>query len=37
MAAGVSDTLWIIKDIAKLVEANDPRPGKARTFKKREA
>lgn len=34
MAAGVSETLWEIEDIVKLVEANDPKPGKRGPYKR---
>ena len=37
MAAGVTDTLWDIEDIAKLVEATDQKPGKRGPYKPREA
>lgn len=35
MAAGVTDTLWDIEDIVKLLEANDPQPGKRGPYKRR--
>lgn len=34
MAAGVSDRLWDIDDIVKLVEANDSEPGRRGPYKK---
>jgi hypothetical protein len=34
MAAGVTNRLWEIADIAALVEAADPKPGKRRPHKK---
>src|SRR5688572_946043 len=34
MAAGVTETLWDIADIVKLVEANDPTPGPRGPYKK---
>jgi len=36
MAAGVSDRLWEIGDIVKLIEAAEPKPGKRGPYKKRE-
>jgi len=36
MAAGVSDRLWEIEDIAKLVEEAEAKPGKRGPYKKRE-
>ncbi|KQT50359.1 hypothetical protein ASG52_05935 [Methylobacterium sp. Leaf456] len=35
MAAGVSDRLWSMEDIAALVEAAAPAPGKRGPYKKR--
>ena len=35
MAAGVTDRLWELEDIAALVEANAPKPGKRGPYKKR--
>jgi hypothetical protein len=35
MAAGVSDRLWDIADIALLVEAAEAKPGKRGPYKKR--
>ncbi len=35
MAAGVSDRLWEIGDIVKLVEDTEPKPGKRGLYKKR--
>lgn len=37
MAAGVSDRLWSMEDVAELVEAAQPRPGKRGPYKKRAA
>lgn len=37
MAAGVTDRLWEVKDIAALVEAANPAPAKRGPYKKREA
>jgi IS1 family transposase len=37
MAAGVTDRLWSIDDIAALVEAADPKPAKRGPYKKRAA
>ena len=36
MAAGVSDRLWSMEDIAALVEAAVPKPGSRGSYKKRE-
>jgi hypothetical protein len=35
MAAGVTDMLWSMEDIAELVEAAAPKPGRPKTYKKR--
>jgi 3-methyladenine DNA glycosylase/8-oxoguanine DNA glycosylase len=35
MAAGVSDKLWSLEDIAERVEANRPQPGKRGPYQKR--
>lgn len=35
MAAGVSDRLWSMEDVAELVEASLPKPGKRGPYKKR--
>ena len=35
MAAGVSDRLWAMADIVKLIEDAAPKPGKRGTYKKR--
>jgi hypothetical protein len=35
MAAGLSDKLWSIEDIANLVEDAAPKPGKRGPYKKR--
>jgi hypothetical protein len=37
MAAGVTDRLWSIADIADIVEAAAPKPGRPATYKKRAA
>ena len=37
MAAGVSDTLWSMEDIATLVEAADSKPSKRGPYRKRVA
>jgi len=37
MAAGVSDRLWEIGDIVKLVEDAEPKSGKRGPYKKRAA
>jgi IS1 family transposase len=37
MAAGISDTLWSMEDIAALVEASAPKPGKRGPYRKRVA
>lgn len=37
MAAGVSDRLWSMEDLAELVEAAQPKPGKRGPYKKRVA
>jgi hypothetical protein len=36
MAAGIGKTLWSVEEIAMLVEANDPKPGKRGPHKKRQ-
>jgi len=35
MAAGVSETLWTMEDIAEKIEARAARPAKRRPYKKR--
>src|SRR5579871_247947 len=35
MAAGISDTLWTMEDIAERIEARRPQPGKRGPYKKR--
>ncbi len=35
MAAGVTDRLWVLKDIAALVDAYAPKPGKRGPYKNR--
>ena len=37
MAAGLTDRLWNMEDIAELVEAAAPKPGRPATYKKRAA
>lgn len=37
MAAGVTDKLWSMEDIAELVDAAAPKPGRPATYKKRAA
>ena len=37
MAAGLTDKLWSMEDIAELVEAAAPKPGRPATYKKRAA
>lgn len=37
MAAGITDRLWTMEDIAERVEANRPKPGKRGPYKKRNA
>ena len=34
MAAGVSDKLWSLEDIAERIEANRPKPGKRGPYKR---
>jgi IS1 family transposase len=34
MAAGLSDTLWSMKDMAEMIDANLPKPGKRGPYKK---
>jgi hypothetical protein len=35
MAAGISETLWSMEDVAALVEASAPKPGKRGPYLKR--
>ncbi len=35
MAAGVTDKLWDMKDVAALIDAAAPKPGKRGPYKKR--
>jgi hypothetical protein len=35
MAAGVTDKLWSMEDIAALVEARAPKPGRRGPYKKK--
>jgi hypothetical protein len=37
MAAGVSDTLWSMTDLAEMVDAAQPKPGKRGPYRKRAA
>jgi hypothetical protein len=37
MAAGISDTLWSMSDLAKMVGAAQPKPGKRGPYKKQTA
>jgi hypothetical protein len=37
MAAGLSDTLWSVTDLAKMIDAAQPKPGKRGTYKKHAA
>ena len=37
MAAGVTDRLWTVEDIAEIVKATAPKPGRPKTYKKRTA
>jgi len=37
MAAGVTDKLWSIEDIAVMDDATSPKPGRSATYKKRGA
>ena len=37
MATGLTDRLWSMEDVAALVEAAAPKPGKRGPYKKREA
>lgn len=34
MAAGITDRLWSVEDIAEKIEANRPKPGKRGPYKK---
>jgi len=34
MAAGISDALWSMTDLAEMVDANLPKPGKRGPYKK---
>ena len=35
MAAGVTDRLWDIEDIIRLVDESAPKPGRPKTYKKK--
>ena len=37
MAAGVAEKLWSIEDIAIMIDAAAPKPGRPKTYKKRDA
>jgi len=37
MEAGISDTLWSMADLAEMVDAAAPKPGKRGPYKKRAA
>jgi hypothetical protein len=34
MAAGISDTLWSMSDLAEMIDAAQPKPGKRGSYKK---
>ena len=36
MAAGVTDKLWEMKDLAAMIDADAPRPGRRGPYKKKE-
>lgn len=36
MAAGIGPTLWSVADLAEIVDAAAPKPGKRGSYKKRE-
>jgi hypothetical protein len=36
MAAGLSDTLWSMNELAEMIDASLPSPGKRGSYKKRE-
>jgi hypothetical protein len=37
MAAGITDRLWSLEDVAERIEANRPAPAKRGPYKKRSA
>ena len=37
LAAGTTDKLWSLEDIAERIEANHPQPGKRGPYRKRSA
>ena len=37
MAAGISDTLWSVTDLAEMIDAAQPKPGPRGPYKKAEA
>ena len=37
MASGLSDTLWSVKDMAEMIDANLSKPGKRGPYKKQAA
>jgi hypothetical protein len=34
MAAGISETLWSMKELAEMIDANLPKPGKRGPYKR---
>ena len=35
MAAGLTDRLWTMEDVAEMIDATLPKPGRPTTYKKR--